>query len=285
MPNQRNYRTDLTKKTEPRFTASRIINIPDNIILNEEVPASFAFDKDDNIEVHFYTAIENDLILSLLISPNDDTIKSHIVSYADNSYKNYIRIDFTKLFEDAQTLLVPGDYRLVLNFFSNEIGSYTDRRLSVDVISDSRTEVQVSFNNTIDNISASENLYLLKEFIEKSFNKTDAVGAAEKIFSSGVQLNDSNEGLTAENIENNITVTGQTVENTIGRINRINTKAIFDEQLNTFLPELYKFVTEEIVINGDERIQESEFREIIRNVVKQQISRFSNIVDKRIIVT
>lgn len=284
MPNQNNFRSDITTNTDPRFTASRIINVPDNVILNEEVPASFAFDKDDNIEIHFYSTITNQLILSTVTNLNDDIIKSHVVSYNDGTFKNYIRIDFTKLFVDKDLILVPGDYRMVLNFFSDEIGTYNDRKLNIDIISDSRTEVQVSFTDTVDDVSLQENLYLLKEFVEKGFNKSDAVGAAEKIFKSGVELNDSTEGLTAENIEENIElpVTNQTEQDTLGRINRVGLRSIFDEQLNSFLPELYQFVREEIIINGDERIQESEFREIMERVVRDRISRFAQTVDKRI---
>jgi len=287
MPNQNNFRTDLTTQIEPRFTASRIINVPDTTILNEEVAGSFAFDKDDNIEIHFYTILENTLILSTVVTLDDDIVKSHVVSYQDGTFKNYIRIDFTKLFVDKNLILIPGDYRMVLNFFSNEIGAYNDRKLNIDVISDSRTEVQVSFSDTTDEVSLQENLYLLKEFVEKGFNKPDAVGAAEKIFKSGVELNDSTEGLTAQNIEENIElpVTNQTEQDTLGRINRVGLRPIFDEQLNNFLLELFKFVREEIVINGDERIQENEFQDIIRKVVTNKITEMRTIVDQRIQVS
>lgn len=287
MPNQENFRTNLSSITDPRYTASRIISVTDNFILNEEVPASFAFDKDDVIEVHFYTTVGNQRILSTTINVNDAIIKSHIVSYEDNSYKNYIRIDFTQLFVDKNLVLVPGDYRMVLNFFSGEIGTYENRKLNIDVISDSRTEVQVSFNDTVDDIALQENLYLLNEFVEKGFNKSDAVGTAQKIFSSGVELNDPTEGLLAENIEENIDtpLANQTREDTLDRIETLGLTDIFNQQLNSFLPELYKFVREEIVINGDERIQESEYRDIIQRIVKEKINQLAKITDRRIQVS
>jgi hypothetical protein len=287
MPNQENFRTNLSAIADPRYTASRIINVTDNFILNEEVPASFAFDIDDVIEVHFYTTVGNQRVLSTTINPNDGIIKSHIVSYQDNSYKNYIRIDFTKLFTDKNLILVPGDYRMVLNFFSGEIGTYENRKLNIDVISDSRTEVQLSFNDTVNDVVLQENLYLLKEFVEKGFNKSDAVGTAEKIFESGVQLNSSDEGLTAFNIGLNIDtpLANQTREDTLDRINAIGVTEIFNQQLNSFLPELYKFVREEIVITGDDRIQESEFRDIIQRIVKEKINQLAKITDRRIQVT
>lgn len=284
MPNQNNFRTDLTTKTDPRFTVSRIINVPDVTILLEEVPASFAYDTEDNIELHFYTDVANQLVLSTTVKLSDNIIKSHIVQYADGTYKNYIRIDFTKLFVDKNLILIPGNYRMVLNFFSDEIGSYDNRILNLDVISDSATEVQVSFNNTTDTVTASQNLYLLKEFVEKGFNKSDAVGVAQKIFVSGVELNDSAEGLTAQNVEQNLYVPGvlQVDDNILERLQSLGIQETFDTQLNSFLVDMYEFIKEEIVINSDDRIQQTEYQQLIQRLVKEKIINFSQIVDQRI---
>ena len=284
MPNQANFRSNITTQTEPRFTASRIVSNPSELILFEEVPASFAFDAQDNVEVHFYTIPGNQLLLSATVTLNDGVVKSHIVAYNDNSYKNYIRIDFTKLFVDKNLILVPGDYRLVLNFFSDEIGSYTDRRLTIDTISPTRTEVQLTFNNIVDDVTRREDAYLLREFIEPSFTKADAVGVAEKIFKSGVELKDSTEGVTADTIVENIEIPeiNQTYANTIARIDRLNLRESFDAQVNNFLVELYSFIREEIVINGDDRIQQDEYQQIIRSVVENKIRFLQQTVDSRI---
>lgn len=284
MPNQANFRSNITAKTEPRFTASRIVSNPSELILFEEVPASFAFDAQDNVEVHFYTIPGNQRLLSTTVTLNDEIIKSHIVSYADNSYKTYIRIDFTKLFVDKNLVLVSGDYRMVLNFFSDEIGSYTDRRLTIDTISPTRTEVQLTFNNIVDEITRREDAYLLREFVELAFNKTDAVGVAEKIFKSGVQLDDSTEGVTVDTIVENIAIPeiNQTYENTMARIDRLNLRESFDAQVNDFLLELYSFIREEIVINGDDRIQQDDYEQFIRSVVENKIRFLYQAIDSRI---
>jgi hypothetical protein len=287
MPNQANFRSDVTAQLDPRFTASRIVSNPSELILFEEVPASFAFDLQDTVEVHFYTVLGNQLLLSTTITVNDNIVKSHIVAYDDGSYKNYIRIDFTKLFIDKNLVLVPGDYRMVLNFFSDEIGSYTDRRLTIDTISPSRTEVQLTFNNVIDNVTRSENQSLLKEFIEPAFNKMDAVGVAQKIFKSGVELDDSTEGVTADTVVENIEIPeiGQTYDNTMARIDKLNLRESFDIQVNDFILQLYTFIQEEIVINGDDRIQQDEYEQIIRSVVTDKISNLRQIMDMRINVS
>ena len=284
MPNQANFRSDVTAQLDPRFTASRIVSNPSELILFEEVPASFAFDLQDTVEVHFYTVLGNQLLLSTTITVNDNIVKSHIVAYDDGSYKNYIRIDFTKLFIDKNLVLVPGDYRMVLNFFSDEIGSYTDRRLTIDTISPSRTEVQLTFNNVIDNVTRSENQSLLKEFIEPAFNKMDAVGVAQKIFKSGVELDDSTEGVTAVTVVENIEIPeiGQTYDNTMARIDKLNLRESFDIQVNDFILQLYTFIQEEIVINGDDRIQQTDYEQIIRTIVANKITNLRQIMDIRI---
>jgi len=286
MPNQANFRSNITTQTEPRFSASRIVNNPSELILFEEVPASFAFDAQDNVEIHFYTT-GNQLLLSTTTVITDEIIKSHIVSYADNSYKTYIRIDFTKLFKDKNLILVPGDYRMVLNFFSDEIGSYTDRRLTIDTITPSRTEVQLTFNNVIDDVTRREDAYLLREFVEPSFNKSDAVGVAQKIFESGVKLNDSTEGITADVVVENIEISeiNQTFANTVARIDKLNLRESFDIQVNDFLLQLYTFISEEIIINGDDRIQQDEYEQIIRSVIQNNIGNLQSIVDSRIQVS
>lgn len=289
MPNQSNFRSDVTTPTEPRFLASRIVSFPEEDILSEQIPASFGFELVDNIEVHFYTVPDNTLLLSLVVrTDEDDVLKSHIVTYADESFRNYLRIDFTRLFEKNNVILLPGDYKIVMNFFSDEIGSYTDRRLFIDEISESRTEVQLQFFSTNNLVERQENIRDLKEFVEPSFPKPVAIGVAEKIFRSGVTLNDENEGITYSGILNNFEIpqTTQTIENTIERIRRLSPDAetLVESSINQFLLYLYDRIREEIVLMGDRRIQEDEFNDFIETVVDRELNYLQSTIDSRIVV-
>lgn len=269
MPNQNNFRTNIISQPEPRFSASRIVKNPSESILYEELPASFGFDKEDTLELHFYTIPGNQLILSTTVRLDENIVKSHIVAYDDNTYKNYLRIDFTKLFVDKNLVLIPGDYRLSINFFSDEIGSYDNRKLTVDVISPSRTELQVSFNDTTDQVSVRDNFYLTDEFLQKSFNKPDAIVAGESIFTGPT-------GMQATDILNKIQ------QDTVNRLARLELLPSFQIQIVDFLHELFNFLREEIVIKGDSRIQETQYRDYIYDVVKQQINKLQSVVDARI---
>lgn len=287
MPNQNNFRTDVTSKTEPRFLASRIVQYPQQDVLLEEIPASFGYDVEDNIEIHFYSIPDNTLILSLVTTLNEEVIKSHIVSHADGTYKNYIQIDFTKLFVDKNQLLIPGDYRMVLNFFSDEIGTYNNRILSIIELGPTGDELELVFNNVVDEVAADRNAKILREFILRSFTKTDAVGIVQKIFKGGLELGSSDEGLTSANIIDNIEIPslGQTYDNTIARINKLGLLPEFENQLNEFISTLFENINEEIIINGDERIQEDEFIKIFRKVIEEKIPSLKARVDQRIIVS
>lgn len=286
MPNQNNFRSDIITPIVPTFLASRIVRVPTESILLEELPGSFGFDNEDNLEIHFYTIPDNRLVLSTVVKLSDNILRTHTVAYQDGTYKNYLRIDFTKLFVDKALLLIPGDYQMVVNFFSDEIGNYNNRKLTITNISPSRTEVELRFNDTVDEITSKQNSDLMREFVEKSFIKADAVGVCDKIFKSGVELQNSTEGVNAQNIIENIDLTyiniDQTFENTIARVERINLRPIFEQQINDFLLILNNFIREKIIEKGDERIQEDEFIEFVEQVLQQQIGKLKQTVDSRI---
>lgn len=292
MPNQNNFRSDITTKTEPRFLASRIVKYPEDGVLLEELPGSFGYDNEDNVEFHFYSTIvnSNDLILSVVTKLSDGIVKLHIVGYTDGTYKNYLQIDFTKLFEINNLVLIPGTYKLVMNFFSDEIGSYADRRLSMVEMGPSRTEVELIFNNEYNSeVAVVENSLLLREFLQKSFNRADAVGVLEKIFKSGVQFSDDTEGATANNVIGAISVVPeQTYDETIGKLERVSINQDFSNRLNEFIPKLFEMAREEIIIKGlggDERIQQDEMFSIIERIVKSNIHQLQQTIDRRIVVT
>lgn len=286
MPNQFNFRSDVTNTTDARYQASRIVRFPNEGVLLEQVPASFGFETYDNIEIHFYTIPSNTLILSSVINSEnyEDILKSHVVSYDDGTFKNYIRIDFTKLFEINNLILIPGDYRVVMNFFSDEIGSYDDRKMYIEQIAANRTEVQLAFFPPSDDVQQRNNQNELEEFVEPSFDRPTAVGVDEKIFASGVRLDDPTEGLTYENITDNIETptANQTRANTLDRIQRLGIIDQFEIDVEEFMSVLYEYIKNEIIINGDRRIQEDEFQRFIEKAISTQISKLQT--DNRIII-
>jgi len=86
--------------------------------------------------------------------------------------------------------------------------------------------------------------------------------------------------VVVDNIE--IEDIGQTYENTMAKVDRLNLRQSTDAQINNFLLGLYSFIQEEIVIYGDDRIQQTEYEQIIRDVVQNKIQFLYQSLDQRI---
>lgn len=288
MPNQDNFRSDINRP-DSRFLASRIVKFPEENVLEEQIAGSFGYDGEDYVELHFYNISDNALTLSLLVGLPDKNVKSQIVAYADGTYKTYLQIDFTKLFVDNKAFLAPGDYRVAFNFFSDEIGSYKDRRLDIVEISPSRTEVEVQFNNETEAKYIQENAKLYREFVYKGFNRSDAAGIAQKIFKQGIEKNDPTEGVHIDNVQENLSVPEknlvQTKKDTIERVQALGIKNTFDGQVNEFIYNLFEKIRDEIVIKGDDRVQRDEMYAVVEQAVKNNISKLQAVVDNRIRVS
>jgi len=286
MPNQSNFRSDITSNRTVRQLASRIVQIPTETVLLEEIPASFGYDGEDNIEFHFYTVPGNLRLASTIVRLSDNIVKSHIVSYGDGTFKSYLQIDLTALFVLRELVLIPGEYKVVLNFFSDEIGDYEDRRLTLATISPSRTEVELQFNNEVTPENLVENDRLYTEFIKPSFNRSDAVGIVQKIFQAGVASGDNTEGILASNLFNNITIPDvnliQRPEDTLDRVSRINQFDNLTTAVNDFLPTLVASIQEQIALYGDDRIQVDELMPLIEDAVLRQLGQLQTAVDARI---
>lgn len=283
MPSQPNYRNQVLNQTQPRILASRIVRVPTEEILLEEIPASFGYDEQDNVELHFYTARSNQLVVSIVTKLSDNIVKMHVVGYDDGTYKTYLQIDFTKLFVDKNRGIAPGEYKLTINFFSDEIGSYNDRVLSVTKISPSRTEVEVAFNNNLsDPVTYRSNDDLLREFIVPSLTKPDAIGVMKKLLKDGVETESDFEGITANNVFNNIEIGNvQTVNSTVTRLQTLGLEQQVKDAINSYLPTLYETIREKIV-KGDERLQKSELMALFREEMQKTIKTLATSVDRRI---
>lgn len=283
MPRQRNFRNQVINRPESRFLASRLVRVPNDEILLQELPASFGYDEQDNIELHFYTARTNVLITSIVTKISEQIVKLHIVGYDDNSYKTYLQIDFTKLLTDKNTTIIPGDYLLTINLFSDEIGSYENRILSIAEISPSRTEVELVINNSTDDVTRAQNDTLLAEFVSDSFTKADAIGVMEKVLKTGVQTGDTSEGINGENViaEIPIEFSPRNRAATVDRLDRLGLTEPLRLALDAYIPKLFEKIREQIVI-GDERVQVDELAELLNNELAATIEELRVTVDPRI---
>lgn len=174
MSNQTNY-VEIVPNQPTAFPVSRIAESPnDNDIIIGRQPGEFGFDADDNVEMHFYDAT-NRLVGSVVIPVTSGIISSRTIITQDSQKEEKIVIDMTRVQKELGLLVPPGTYSVTLNFFSNEIGSFVDRKLVIEEVSPSRTELRLGFNGQFGEIEQNE----LFEFVQQSVPRVVAEGLME----------------------------------------------------------------------------------------------------------
>jgi hypothetical protein len=177
MANQENYKSDLQTLNEQyvRYTVSRIVATNRDNLLEMEVPADFPQKiTKANVEINLYSLSDNSLIYSDFISNSiTGAISLQPLQYSgDGTIRHLLFIDFSK----ATDLLIPiGQYSVSLNFFEDEVGSYSNPSLSISTISPSRLEVELLGTN-IDELDEfvlpSLNSKWVKDALKQAFNQT-----------------------------------------------------------------------------------------------------------------
>lgn len=180
MPQQPNYVQILPTKPQS-FSVSRIAESEaDRDILTGRLPGEFGFENSDNIELHFYDS-QNTLVNSTIVPISTGIISSRTIILPEGQKEEKIVVDMTRVQKELGLFLVPGVYTLVINLFSDEIGSYGNKKLTIQDISDSRTELRLGFNVAYSDVEDQE----MYEFLEPSIPRVLAGGVVGSIM--GIQ--------------------------------------------------------------------------------------------------
>lgn len=173
MSNQTNY-VEVIPTQAKAFSVSRIAESPnDTEVIFGRQPGEFGFSANDNVEMHFYDNA-NRLVGSIVIPVSSGIVSSRTIITPDAPKEEKVVIDMTRVQKELGLLIPPGTYSVTLNFFSNEIGSFTDRKLTIQDISVSRTEVRLGFEQ-FGTIEQNE----LFEFAQPSVPRIIAEGLVE----------------------------------------------------------------------------------------------------------
>ena len=173
MSNQSNY-VEVIPAQPKAFPVSRIAeSVNDTDIIIGRQPGEFGFAATDNIELHFYDNA-NRLIGSVGIPVSSGIISSRTVITPNSPKEEKIVIDMTRVQKELGLLIPPGTYSVILNFFSDEIGSLTNRKLNIQEVSPSRTELRLGFDQ-FGSVEQNE----LFEFVQPSVPRIVAEGLLE----------------------------------------------------------------------------------------------------------
>lgn len=300
MPNQQNFNSSLTSaaSSSVRFLPSRVINTPNEFNLLETVNSAFGSSEKDYIELHLYTIPSNGLVLSTIITPSDNVVGIHTVRYSDGTTKNFLKIDFTKLFEQKRLVIVPGDYNVVMNFFTEEVGNYINRPLKIDNISSDRTEIEISFvNETTSTVES--NRAIIKEFVQPYFVKRDMISFTNEVFGIASTRLFAQQAISGDTVIRNPHIVSTYDPNfsdlieeerelirTLDRLTRRGQRTNVQNAINSQFTSLVNKIIEQINTTGDKRIQRDEYEAFVREAVRVSIGSIrSALVSKGLIIT
>lgn len=209
MPNQENFVQRIPGS--PRaFPISRIAESEsDADILQGRLPGQFGFSTDDNIEMHFYDSANN-LAGSVIVPVSTGIVSSKTIILPDGNIDEKVIIDMTRVQNELGLLILPGTYSVSMNFFSNEIGSYTNPKMIIEEVSPSRTELRLGFSTTITQVEQNE----LFEFTQPSVPRVIAAG----LLSDTLGVNQQGEINIDENLQQFIDTSRLRISQFIDRV-------------------------------------------------------------------
>lgn len=176
MPRQPNYGELIPLKPQSKAMSRIADSELDTDILQARVSAGFGFDYTDNIELHFYDS-QNNLVNTTIIPVASGMVSVRSISLPDGGIEEKVIIDMARVQTELGLFLMPGTYTVTINLFSDEIGSYGNKKLTIEEISPSRTELRLGFNVRYTDTESSE----LFEFIEPSLPRVVAAGTVGSI--------------------------------------------------------------------------------------------------------
>lgn len=278
MPNELNFEQPVDANNR-RYTISRVAQIPEDNLLFSVEPADFGFYSNDNIEIHFYSKFTEELIYSQRVAITDNVLAIKTIQYEDGKYRNYITFDFNRFIELYPLSIGPGEYTIVLNIFSDEIGSYEDRKMTIDAISNSRTEVNLRFKGT----PTERDIEELNYFISPSIGKPFVDGILQNILLNASQTSDETTGITIDRVVRELNVIGEAFDLTrTENVGRLNDVKVFIDQL---MVSVYERLQTELVSFSRYRIAESEIKLIIERIFYEEFNKVKDAFRADIILT
>ena len=264
MANQQNFKTNIqTVSTQyTKYSVSRIFDNKRDTLLDMEIPTNVANLEKTNIEINFYSLFDNSLVYSDVVPASVGAISTETFQYTDGTSRVLLFIDFSKLVAYA---FPQGQYQVVFNFFEDEIGSYTDKKLMVSQISVSRSEVELEYigapadseiaHFTSPQINNTWVVDALKQIFNQPDNQKSAIPTASTALDSTLLFNymspEMVSAINVNGITNEVTSSAQFLLDSAYKncIACLNGKPITDDKLHMTIDKSTTRFTQEMLIN------------------------------------
>lgn len=196
MANQFNYSEKLQPPLSMIYTISRIARYPDDPIIFAEISPELILNESHIIEFVLYNPTTGEFVRNLRAPYDESFIEIQELRYNDGKFTKYIVVDFTELDKLFPTFFIAGTFELVINIFVDTIGTEENRKLYIEKISPSRTEVQLAYRTPFDDAQTEE----LKDFIYKSMIKPDLYAFSNNLLKIANDTKNALLGILAEEV-------------------------------------------------------------------------------------
>jgi hypothetical protein len=250
MSNQLNYVQILSPPLSDRYLISRIVESPLNEILQETVPIEFGFYPAERLELVLYSPLDGQLVSSQIIPLSDNIITVHAVVYEGGASQNFLAIDFSRVNDLYPSFLIPGVYDMVINIFEDMIGDDQDKKMIIDEISTTRTEIKLRFPGIVGATEITE----LQNITVKSIPKPFAGGIADLIL---VPSDATTDGVSIEDVLARLDAFSNRI------VDNLNLTANFKETIKLILEDARDGVIETMAKSSIYRFTEEDYRNIV----------------------
>ena len=134
------FRTNIDEQSQGylKFMVSRTFSNPRDNILEMQVPAMLP--DEFTVELSLYSLSDDSLVYNVVYaSSNQNSFHIRTLQYENEEVRKLLFIDFSAIQEN----LPVGDFRLVLNFLADDVGTAGQPLLEVTTVSATRQEIQL----------------------------------------------------------------------------------------------------------------------------------------------
>ena len=275
MANQYDYRETVKAPLSPRYSISRPMAFPAEGVINSLVPAEFGFYQNEHVMLCLYNPTNNTLIKSQRIDLADNILEVKSVQYQDGSYLNYISFDFTALNVLYPTFMIPGIFDLVINVFEDMMGYEDNKKLVIDKISDSRTELQLSVDGFFGEAERKE----LDNIVIKSIPRPFLGGITDNLLEDAELNGNPSVGITSDEV-----LARMSSQPNYIAITNLSLESNFKEILARILVAAH--ATSLAALEGSKyRLNREEYWDIIEQSLVSAFENYDQLFDQQVVVT
>ena len=232
MPNPLNFGSPIGSMVGER--PYRLSTDDQDLVITSDKMVIFGNHPNDCVEIWFYNT-DGSLAGNIVVPITSPTLTLTSVIDTNGSYE-LLNIDYETLLPSVP--LLPGRYAVSIYLLQNEVGDYSNKKLYIDKISPSRTEIKLTTDNHADATSQKE----IYEFVVPSVPRLYAKALIDQFFAEDINPQIGKSITVADVVSNMNEIHSDTGQRIVNSLSATSFNSLFDYIEN----ETYKKAIEKL---------------------------------------